>query len=353
MRFIDEVSIRVYGGNGGSGAVSWRREKYLPRGGPDGGDGGNGGAVIFETDPGLNTLIDISFNPEIRAESGGSGEANARTGRSGADRMVRLPVGTQVFYHDKLAADLDTPSSRWIAARGGRGGKGNLFFKSATNQSPDFAQPGRAGEAREFRLILKSVADVGVVGLPNVGKSTLVSSISKAQPKIADYPFTTLAPSLGVVLVDDERRFVIADIPGLIPGAHEGKGLGVTFLQHIERTSVLAHLIDVSLEIPAETGTLDDEQLSISALRQFELIDRELELFSPVVHAKPRLVVFSKADLEVSRSAFSAAQAQFERLGLETVLISSSTGEGLDLLKERLARKVQEERAAGFDVVPG
>lgn len=341
MKFVDEAKVRVCGGNGGSGFVSWRREKFIPLGGPDGGDGGNGGAVIFLVDPGLNTLIDFSFKHELKAEDGSVGEANCRTGRNGDNIVVPVPLGTQVFYNDNLVADLNQPYARWAAARGGRGGKGNHFFKSATNQAPDRAQPGRAGEIREFKLVLKSVADVGLAGLPNVGKSTVVSAVTRAHPKIADYPFTTLAPSLGVVLLGEKQRFVMADIPGLVPGAHEGKGLGLTFLQHIERTKVLAQLIDVSSSLSAkEHLEPSTEQLRKAALEQFELIDRELKLFSEEVAGKPRLIVFSKADLDICRRSYDATRKDFAELGFDTCLISSATGEGLSEFKQNLFKLI-------------
>ena len=220
MRFIDEAKVQVIAGKGGNGSVHWRREKYVPRGGPDGGNGGNGGAVVFVAETGLNTLIDFSFNPRILAENGGAGDANLREGARGKDAIRQVPVGTQVFFQEKLVADLSVPGARWVAARGGRGGKGNAHFKSANRQAPDFAQPGQSGEEFDFRLVLKSVADVGLVGFPNAGKSTLVSTITRSHPKVADYPFTTLRPSLGVVLAGERERFVMADIPGIIPAKH-------------------------------------------------------------------------------------------------------------------------------------
>jgi GTPase len=348
MRFIDEVRVVVSGGNGGAGAKSWRREKFVPRGGPDGGDGGNGGAVLFVAEPGLNTLIDFSFSPQIRAENGTAGEANCRHGRDGTDTICKVPVGTQVYDGDSLTADLSAIGACWIAARGGRGGKGNTFFKSATNQAPDYAQPGCAGEIRELRLVLKSVADVGLVGLPNVGKSTLVSAVSKAHPKIADYPFTTLRPSLGVVLVADGKRFVIADIPGLVPGAHLGKGLGLRFLQHIERTSVLAQLIDISTELHGlkdDEAAAKDEDLVRMAMAQFDALDEELRLFSESLATKPRIVIFSKADLPQSKQAYILTKPIFAGRGIESLLLSSHTGEGLENFKHGLSMMVQAQKA--------
>ena len=355
MRFIDEATVKVFAGDGGSGLVSWRREKFIPQGGPDGGNGGTGGAVLFVTDSGLNTLIDFSFNPLIRAEAGDTGGANDRSGKDGEDVVRIVPVGTQVFFEDTLVADLNVPGARWIAARGGRGGKGNTHFKSSTNQAPHYAQPGQQGEKRTLKLCLKSVADVGLLGLPNVGKSTLVSKTTSSHPRIADYPFTTIRPSLGVVLVDNSRRFVMADIPGLIPGAHEGKGLGIRFLQHVERTSVLAQFIDIStapdgsslygLEQPSV------EMLSERAMTQFEAIEQELQLFSEELAQRPRLVLFSKADLPEAREAFLGTKRLIEERGHACLLISSHTGEGLEELKNTLFSMVTAAKSAATPLV--
>lgn len=350
MKFVDEARIRVFGGNGGNGLASFRREKFVPRGGPDGGDGGNGGAVILAADPGLNTLIDFSFNPEIRAENGENGGTNSCRGSDGRNAVRRVPVGTQVFIDQRMVADLSQQGARWIAARGGRGGRGNESFKSATNQSPEHAQSGQAGELFEFRLVLKSIADVGLVGLPNTGKSTLVSAVSKAHPKIADYPFSTVRPNLGVVLVNDENRFVLADIPGLVPGSHQGKGLGTKFLKHIERTSVLAQLIDVTI---ADSSTpvqdpVEDDSLMEKAVSQFELLDTELRLFSEELASRPRVVVFSKADIPDSRRAYELSRAFFANSGLETLLLSSVSSEGLTEFKQTLFRMVKEQRDPSF-----
>jgi GTP-binding protein len=340
MRFIDEASVQVKGGDGGTGSVSWRREKYIPRGGPDGGDGGSGGAVIFTAVEGLNTLIDFSFNPLIRAKAGSSGEANLRHGADGEDAIRLVPVGTQVFYEDRLVADMNIVGARWVAARGGRGGKGNAFFKSATNQAPRRAQPGCAGEQHELKLVLKSVADVGLLGMPNVGKSTLVSVLSEAHPKIAAYPFTTLRPSLGVVLVESRGRFVIADIPGLIPGAHEGRGLGLQFLRHIERSKTLAQLIDVSIE-GSMLAEDDVEALRKLAISQFDSIDHELRLYSEELAGRSRLVVFSKGELPISAKAYAACKEEFDARGYETLLVSSLSGLGLGQLKTSLLNQIE------------
>ncbi|MCB0344822.1 MAG: GTPase ObgE [Bdellovibrionales bacterium] len=345
MRFIDETRVSVIAGSGGNGAISWRREAHVPMGGPDGGDGGNGGAVVFAADTGLNTLIDFSFNPLIKAENGLPGGPNGQTGRSGKDSVVAVPVGTQVYYNDELIADIAQPGARWIAARGGHGGKGNAFFKTPTNRAPRFAQSGQEGETFEFRLVLKSVADVGLVGFPNAGKSTYVSTVSAAEPKVADYPFTTIRPSLGVVVLDDNRRFVIADIPGLIPGAHEGKGLGIQFLKHIERTKTLMQLVDVASSeevLRAEaSGEITDDVLKAAALEQFDAIDHELRSFSVELAERPRLVVFSKCDLELNQRALDLCQANLEGRGHQVLGISSVTGSGVKQSLEALYNLVR------------
>ena len=340
MKFIDEATVHVKAGHGGDGCVSFRREKYIPRGGPDGGDGGNGAAVIFVADPTLNTLLDLALHPHLTGENGANGGSQQSNGKCGIAARIALPVGTQVFYEDRLVADLSAPAAEWVAARGGHGGKGNAFFKTAQRQTPDFAQHGQEGEAFSFRLVLKSVADVGLVGLPNVGKSTLVTRVSRATPKIADYPFTTLTPHLGVVALSDGRRFVIADIPGLIPDAHLGKGLGITFLKHIERTKVLAQLIDLS-------GTPDemianDQELVRLALLQFEAIDNELRSFSPILATKPRLVVFSKCDIELCARAAALCQPLLTERGFSVHAISSLTNMGMPEFLEQLYVFVQQ-----------
>ncbi len=336
MKFIDQAKIDVIAGSGGDGLVSWRREKYLPNGGPDGGNGGDGGAVVLRTNEGINTLLCLSFNPRIVADSGGAGGSNCQTGGKGKDVVCDVPVGTQVFYGDRLIADLSQPGSRWIAARGGRGGRGNQSFKSASCQAPDYARPGEAGEAFRFRLVLKSVADVGLVGLPNAGKSTLVSRLSAARPKAAEYPFTTLQPTLGVVSVTEDRNFVMADIPGLIPGAHEGKGLGIQFLQHIERTSVLAHLLDAS--------SVEDQELEVrksQVIANFEAIENELGSFSEKLIQKPRVVIFSKAELPLVREVYDACQDYFSARSIDSLLISSFSGEGLPELSNSLLNLIE------------
>jgi len=328
LRFIDEITVAVSGGNGGDGLVHWRREKFAPRGGPDGGDGGNGGAVIFVADTGMNTLLEFSFVPRIAAENGGPGGENGRTGKNGEDLFCKIPVGTQVFFNDEIVADLSVEGARWVAARGGIGGKGNAFFTSSINQAPDFAQPGQPGEDFRFRLVLKSVADVGLVGFPNVGKSTLIAAISEAKPKIADYEFTTITPNLGVVRVND-GRYVVADIPGLIPEAHLGKGLGIRFLKHIERTRGIAFVIDI---FRSDGG----ESLLDQAKFQYESLENELLSFSPELGALPRIAVITKADLGITADQIPEVIDYLQSKDLEVCLVSGVTKIGTEELKEKL-----------------
>jgi GTP-binding protein len=330
MRFIDEATLEVVAGDGGDGIVHWRREKFAPRGGPDGGDGGNGGAVIFVADSSLNTLLEFSYQPRMKGEAGEPGGDNLCTGKNGQDLICKVPVGCQFFYQDTLVADLSTIGARWVGARGGKGGKGNAFFKSSTNQSPDYAQPGQPGEQYKFKLVLKSVADVGLVGFPNVGKSTLISVISEAKPKIADYEFTTLTPNLGVVKVG-EGRFVVADIPGLIPDAHLGKGLGIRFLKHIERTRGVAFVIDL---FRTEGG----ESFLDRGKFQYEALEKELTSFSEGLGELPRVVVLTKSDLGLDESNTQEIREYFSNLKLKTCLFSSITKSGEDELKVLLQK---------------
>jgi GTP-binding protein len=320
--FIDEATIRVTGGDGGNGCVAFRREKFVPRGGPSGGDGGRGGSVILESSEHLNTLLKFRYKREFTAQRGGAGEGSNRHGKDGADTVITLPVGTLVLDEvgDKLW-DFDAPGQQFVAAEGGRGGRGNARFATSTHQAPRRAEPGKPGEAQTLRLELKLIADVGLVGFPNVGKSTLISRLSAARPRIADYPFTTLEPHLGVVALDRERSFVMADIPGLIEGAHQGKGLGTRFLKHVERTRLLLHLVDV-----AEHGSRDP-------VEDYRTILRELASFSPTVASKPMLVVASRVDAAGEGDRLVTLHEFCRSQQMPLYEISCVTGEGLEELK--------------------
>jgi GTP-binding protein len=335
--FVDEVDIRVTAGDGGRGCLSFRREKSVPRGGPDGGDGGDGGSVYLVASAHLNTLVNYRFHPTYSAPRGAHGSGSARTGRNGQDLQLEVPVGTVAFEHrdDTLVelADLIEPGQRAVVARGGHGGRGNHHFASSTNQAPRRTEPGRPGEHRHLRLQLKLLADVGLVGFPNVGKSTLIARISAARPKIADYPFTTLSPNLGVVDLGDDRSFVVADVPGLIAGAHAGHGLGDRFLGHLERTRVLAHLIDVS----SLTGR--------DPCEDFDVVCRELTRFrddslGPDAHGplsdKPQIVVANKIDALDEPARLDRLRAHVGRRGVDVHAISGVTGQGVSGLLEAI-----------------
>jgi GTP-binding protein len=327
--FVDEVDIHVKAGDGGRGALSFRREKFVPKGGPDGGNGGKGGSVYLVADPHRNTLVHFRFNPSYEAPRGGGGQGALKTGRDGADLDVPVPVGTLVFVRDpeqpdvlRQIADLTAVGERVLVAKGGRGGLGNAHFATATNRAPRKTQPGEPGDNRDLHLQLKLLADVGLVGYPNAGKSTLISRVSAAKPKIADYPFTTLTPHLGVVLLSDDRSFVVADVPGLIEGASEGHGLGHQFLRHVERTKVLIHLVDVS----GASGR--------DAVDDFETIRRELELYNPEMLAKPQLVVANKIDALDDPARVDALEQRARALGMPFYRISAVTGDGVPQLME-------------------
>jgi GTP-binding protein len=324
--FIDEAKIRVMGGHGGNGCVAFRREKYVPRGGPSGGDGGDGGNVYLESSEHLNTLLKFRYNPEFTAERGRHGEGSNRHGKSGEDLIVKVPVGTLVYNNqtDQCLWDFTAPGQRFLAARGGRGGRGNARFATSVNQAPRRADPGQPGEELELRLELKLLADVGLVGFPNVGKSTLLARLSAARPRVADYPFTTLEPYLGVAGLDGERSFVMADIPGLIEGAHEGRGLGTRFLRHIERTRLLLHLIDV-----AEGSERDP-------VEDYHVILSELESFSPEVARKPMLRVASRVDATGNGEKLGVLRRFCQQQGEPLYEISAVTGEGLEGLKNAI-----------------
>jgi GTP-binding protein len=328
--FIDEVKIYVKAGDGGNGCLAFRREKFVPRGGPSGGDGGRGGDVIFVASQHHNTLLHFRFNPEHKAERGRHGEGSNRKGREGESKEVATPVGTIIYDLDtgELLHDFTAPGDRFIVARGGRGGKGNARYATSTHQTPTEHEDGFPGEERRLRLELKLLADVGLAGFPNAGKSTLISRISAARPKIADYPFTTLEPNLGVVSADGERTFVVADIPGLIEGAHLGHGLGVQFLKHIERTRLLAHLVDVS------------ESSGRDPVHDFQVVMTELASFSEALAAKPMIVVATKIDAAQDPKRVSALKRLAAKRGLPFYKISSVTGEGIDALKRAMAEAV-------------
>jgi len=328
--FIDEARILVKAGDGGNGCLAFRREKYVPRGGPSGGDGGRGGDVTLVADEHENTLLKFRFNPEHKAERGRHGEGSNKTGAEGRSIEVEVPVGT-VVYEDATGErlfDFTESGQRFLVARGGRGGKGNARFATSTHQAPTEHEPGRPGEEKRLRLELKLLADVGLVGFPNAGKSTLISRISAARPKIADYPFTTLEPHLGVVQLEDFRSFVVADIPGLIEGAHLGHGLGVQFLRHIERTRLLAHLVDVS------------EGSGRDPVHDFEVILEELGSFSQDLVKKPMIVVATKMDAAQDPARVASLRDLAAARGLPFHEISSVTGQGIEQLKRAMAEQV-------------
>jgi len=329
--FIDRAKIRVKAGDGGNGVTAFRREKFVPRGGPSGGDGGKGGDVWIESDESLNTLLHLRYNPEHHAERGRHGEGSNRHGRDGADAVVKVPVGTQVFdaASGELLHDFTDVSQRFLAAKGGKGGWGNSHFATSTRQAPKFHYSGRPGEDRELQLELKLIADVGLVGFPNAGKSTLISVISAAKPKIADYPFTTLEPNLGVVDLGDFRTFVVADVPGLIEGASDGAGLGDRFLRHIERTRLLLHLVDVS---------------SLSGrdpVEDYEIINRELAAYNADLAARPQIVVATKIDALDEPERLEHLKLRAERDNREFVAISSVTNRGVKELVNLLAERLE------------
>ena len=346
--FVDEVDIHVLAGSGGNGCLSFRREKFIPRGGPDGGDGGSGGSVVIVATPTKNTLVDFRFHPEFKARRGQNGQGSNRTGQTSDDLEIGVPIGTLVYEKDAagdliLLGDLAEEGQRVLVAKGGRGGRGNARFVSSTNRAPRRTEPGEEGEERQLRLQLKLIADVGLIGFPNAGKSTLISRISAARPKIADYPFTTLVPNLGVVTLGDDRSFVVADVPGLIKGAHEGHGLGHQFLRHIERTKVLVHLVDVS-------GASGREPIE-----DFDTILDELQRFSPAVAAKPQIVVANKMDAVDDPDRVKALERHVKAIRLKPdstvqrklpfLKISGASGEGVDVLLEAAWKEIVKARA--------
>jgi len=331
MTFIDQATIRVKAGDGGRGCVAFRREKFVPKGGPSGGDGGAGGSVTITASRRLNTLYHLQFQREWKAGRGEHGMGSNCSGQHGADVVIELPIGSVVRDRDtgELIADLLEDGQQVVVAKGGRGGQGNQHFATATRQAPRFAQPGEEGEERQLFIELKLIADVGVIGLPNAGKSTLISVISAAKPKIADYPFTTLVPNLGVVKADDDETFVVADIPGLIEGAHEGHGLGDQFLRHVARCSVLVHLVDLSTDDHPDTDV--------------EVVARELELHSATLASKPRIIIGSKLDSAMEGNS-DKLRAYAKKHGYPYHEISAVVGEGVKELVRMLAKFVREHK---------
>jgi len=335
--FVDETILTAIGGDGGDGIVAFRREKFVPRGGPNGGDGGRGGDVVLVADHSLATLWDQKYRPKLKAGDGASGGGSQRTGADGEDAVARVPVGTVVYdldsdASDTLLADLVESGQRVVAARGGRGGLGNARFKSPTRQAPDFATPGKPGERRRLRLSLKLLADVGLIGAPNAGKSTLLRRVSAARPRVADYPFTTLVPALGVATQGD-RRFVVADIPGLIEGASQGVGLGDRFLKHIERTRVLVHLLDV--------GTAAQEGRDL--LAEYDSIRGELGAYDEALRDRLEIVALNKIDLIADREVLCEPETELRARGREVLRISGATGEGIGELMRSILRAIDAE----------
>jgi GTP-binding protein len=331
MKFVDEVRIHVKAGNGGNGCVSFRRERFVPRGGPNGGDGGKGGDVILQADAQLSTLLDLTYPKQFVAQRGTHGKGKDQAGSGGEDLIIRVPVGTLVLdaQGGEVLQDLLFDGQRFVAARGGRGGRGNARFATATHRAPRHAEKGEKGEECWLRLELKLLADVGLIGYPNVGKSTLLSKISSARPKIADYPFTTLAPNLGVVTRGEGQSFVVADIPGLIEGASRGAGLGLTFLRHVERTRLLIHVLDIS------------EGSSKNPVRDFQVLNQELNAYHPSLREKTQIVALSKIDVPSVREGARDVEIQFEKVGCRLFLISGKTGEGVENLMEVVAQALE------------
>ncbi len=332
--FVDQAKIIVRAGDGGNGCTAFRREKYVPRGGPSGGNGGRGGHVYMEATEGMNSLLHFRFNPEYKAERGRHGEGSNRQGRDGEGVIIRVPVGTIVYEAEtgEFVHDFSTPGESILIARGGIGGRGNACFATPTRRAPRFHEDGKPGQVRELRLELKLLADVGLIGLPNAGKSTLISRISAAKPRIADYPFTTLVPNLGVVQLSEERSCVVADIPGLIEGAHQGAGLGYEFLRHVERTRLLLHLIDVS-------DTLGEQD----PIRSFHIVNEELRAYAEALLTKSQIVVATKIDVVQNQERIDSLRRFCHDEGLDYVEISAVTGAGVDSLLYRVDQWLREQ----------
>ncbi len=331
MRFVDEAIIEVAAGNGGNGCVSFLRQRFQPKGGPDGGDGGRGGHVILKASNRVVTLSDHSYLRHFRAKRGAHGQGNNKTGRSGADKVVTVPLGTIVRDAEtqEIIADLTDDGQEVIVAHGGRGGKGNRHFSSSTNRAPRMAQPGEEGAKRTLHLELKLLAEVGLIGLPNAGKSSLIRAASAARPKVADYPFTTLTPNLGVVELEGQRPFTMADIPGLVAGAHQGAGLGLKFLKHVERTRLFLHVVDLSSDDP---------------LADLWVVREELKAYDPALAERSSLVAANKLDLEASQENLGAFGAGCQEQGLEVIPISALTGQGVPELLAEIASRLQDDQ---------
>lgn len=333
MKFVDNAVITIASGNGGKGAVSFRREKFIPKGGPDGGDGGDGGDVIFKASHNITSLLDFRYKPKFAAENGGNGQGNNKKGRDGKDIILNVPVGTAIIDYDsgEIIADLTKDGEKFIVLQGGRGGKGNTFFKSSVNRMPRFSQPGTQGETKKIRLVLKSLGDVGIIGLPNAGKSTLISKLSGAHPEIAPYPFTTKTPSLGVCRDEDSNKtFTIVDIPGIISGAAEGTGLGLRFLKHIERSNILLHLIEI--------GNIAEVE------NRYETVINEINKFNKEILKKNRIVVINKIDLISDLKELNKIKDEinkfFDKKGIKPLFISASENMGIDELKNNLNKLI-------------
>jgi GTPase len=345
LRFVDQARIKIVSGNGGNGCLSFRREAFVPKGGPDGGDGGKGGDVVFQADPSVHTLLDCQYQQLYRAKNGVHGMGKDRHGRSAADLVIRIPPGTLVIDDatDELIADLDQPGKKVVAAKGGRGGRGNARFATSRNRAPRRFEGGQPGLERLIRLELKLIADVGLVGLPNSGKSTLISRVSNARPTIADYPFTTKVPGLGVVRTPDGVDFIMADIPGLIENAHQGAGMGDRFLRHVERTRVLLHLIDPSL------------QVSPSPEARFDIIQNELGSYSPALTTTPMIVVITKMDIPENQEPAQDLRLALEKKGMRVCEISALSGKGLKALlrqTSQLLTRMEEETGVPSKLSP-
>ncbi len=339
MKFVDQVKIEVKAGDGGRGCVSFRREKFVPKGGPDGGDGGKGGNVYFVVDEALSTLLDYRYMHHLKAGNGAHGMGKNMHGKGGESLELRVPAGTLVYDDetDELLADLTAPGDPLLFMEGGQGGRGNARFATSTNRAPRHAQPGISGAVKTLRLELKLLADVGLVGLPNAGKSTLISAVSAAKPKVADYPFTTLVPNLGVVRYGSFKTMVFADIPGLISGASEGQGLGTRFLRHVERTDLFLHLVDLSY---LQAG---------DPFENFQMINQELQQYDDSLAAKPQLVVLTKIDIPEVRTAAQEIKGRFIEQGFTVCEISAATGEGLKELVREVGRRLDQLRNADVE----